>query len=90
MQMLNLPVSGSRKVSRRPWWFRTADTLDRYSSKAIRVVLGEGFEPPKAQGRLIYSQMRLTTSLSQHIHFNGANGGIRTHDLLFTKQLLYH
>lgn len=31
------------------------------------MVLGEGVEPPKALGRQIYSLMRLTTSLSQHI-----------------------
>ena len=27
----------------------------------------EGFEPPKAQGQLIYSQPRLSTSLSAHV-----------------------
>ena len=32
----------------------------------IGMVPGEGFEPPKAQGRQIYSLMRLTTSLSRH------------------------
>jgi hypothetical protein len=30
-------------------------------------VLGVGVEPTKARGRLIYSQMRLTTSLTQQI-----------------------
>lgn len=28
-----------------------------------------GFEPVKAQGRLIYSQLRLTASLPTHIYF---------------------
>ena len=28
-----------------------------------------GFEPVKAQGRLIYSQLRLTASLPTHLHF---------------------
>ena len=32
---------------------------------SIVLVLGVGFEPTEAQGRLIYSQMRLTTSLTQ-------------------------
>jgi site-specific DNA recombinase len=39
---------------------------------------------PRRRSRLIYSQMCLTTSLSLH----GADGGIRTHDPLFTKQPL--
>lgn len=30
------------------------------------MVQGEGVEPPKAQGRQIYSLLRLTTSLSLH------------------------
>lgn len=38
------------------------------------MVLGEGVEPPKAQGRLIYSQMRLTTSLSQLAHMEPTEG----------------
>lgn len=48
------------------------------------MVLGEGIEPPKAQGRQIYSLMRLTAPQPQP----GADRGIRTHDPLFTKQPL--
>gem|GEM_PF-4201729 len=47
---------------------------------------GRGSRTPEDISRLIYSQMRLTTSLSQP-NF-GADRGIRTHDPLFTKQLL--
>ncbi len=49
------------------------------------MVLGEGFEPPKALGRQIYSLLRLTASLPQQV---GAGEGTRTHDLRFTKPLL--
>ena len=38
------------------------------TAKQHLVVLGVGFEPTKAQGRQIYSLMRLTTSLPQHIN----------------------
>lgn len=43
------------------------------------MVPGERFELPKAQGRQIYSLMRLTTSLTRHIvniNDTGATRGI--------------
>ena len=40
----------------------------------LELVLGAGVEPAKAQGRQIYSLLRLTTSLSQRVF--GAGRGI--------------
>ncbi len=53
------------------------------------MVEGEGFEPPKPKC-LIYSQVRLTTSLPLRLKLNGAGYRTRTYDLLITNQLLYH
>ncbi len=49
------------------------------------MVQGEGFEPPKAKPDDLQSPVfdRFTIPAA-----SGADRGIRTHDLLFTKQLL--
>ena len=54
--------------------------------RCIRVG-GEGFEPPKALSRQIYSLMQLSTLPSAH--GPRATGGNRTHNLRFTKPLHY-
>ena len=41
-----------------------------------RVVGSVGFEPTKARGRLIYSQARLTASVTAHGNSVGAGGRI--------------
>ena len=51
----------------------------------IKMVEGDGFEPPNPKER-IYSPPRLATSLPLQ---NGAGDRSRTHDLLITSQLLY-
>src|SRR5215216_4243600 len=48
---------------------------------------GEGFEPPKALSRQIYSLMQLSTLPSAR--GPRATGGNRTHNLRFTKPLHY-
>ena len=42
------------------------------------MVQGEGFEPPKAQGRQIYSLLRLTASLPLHSYGWSPNRGLNS------------
>ena len=56
-----------------------------YPNHFIKMVEGDGFEPPNPKER-IYSPPRLATSLPLQ---NGAGDRSRTHDLLITSQLLY-
>ena len=51
----------------------------------IRLVEREGVEPTKPVGRLVYSQVISPVKASPKI---GADGEHRTHNLLFTRQLL--
>jgi hypothetical protein len=69
-------------------------------SMLFYVVQGEGFEPPKAEPDDLQSPVfdRFTIPASRRLYhialigdsckISGADGGIRTHDPLFTKQPL--
>ena len=57
-----------------------------YPNHFIKMVEGDGFEPPNPKER-IYSPPRLASSLP--LQENGAGERSRTLDLLITSQLLY-
>ncbi len=57
------------------------------SSPRKILVVGGGFEPPKAFCQRIYSPPPLATRAPHHLT-SGASGGTRTHNLLITNQPL--
>ncbi len=84
------PQHRAWKARALPFAPRPLDTLE------IELVQGEGFEPPKGTepagftARCIWPLCHPCTASPSLSKSRGAGGGIRTHDLLITSQLLYH